>query len=138
MTTLSKMAMVLAMAGAVTFGVNASAEEGKAGAADAGKGKGKGEHRNPAEVFQKMDANNDGLVSKDEFGVFHAAVAKERGREAPPKEMLDKRFAALDTNSDGNISKEEFVAGAEKMKGEHAKRHGGAGHGEKKADQEAK
>ena len=51
----------------------------------------KGERPNPEEMFTKMDANNDGKLSKDEV-------------QGPLKE----KFSEIDSNSDGFISKEEL------------------------------
>jgi hypothetical protein len=131
MDRLSKAAVGLAMAGVLVIGANAWAEEGKVGHPN-GPEKGKGGPKNPEEFFQKMDANGDGMVDKNEFVAFHEARAKAGGHEAPSAERIDKRFAALDANSDGNLSKDEFIAGSAKMKEGHG-RH--AEHGEKPADQ---
>jgi len=120
---MDKMTVALAVAAALVIGTNVWAQDGKAaGSAD----KGKGGSRNPEAMFQKMDANNDGTVSKDEFVASHEARAKDSGREAPSKDMIEKRFAAMDTDNDGKLTKEEFVAGFAKMRGEHGKRGDGA------------
>jgi hypothetical protein len=123
--------VVLAMAAALWFGVNAWAQGGNAGEA----GKGKSPHKSPEEIFQAMDANSDGAVTQDEFIAFHEARAKTAGRPAPAKEMMEKHFAGLDTNNDGKLTKEEFLAGWSKMRAGHGKH--GAGHGQKPADQGA-
>jgi len=115
----------------VLVGANAWAQTSndcKAGSADRGK------HKSPDAVFQKMDANGDGAVSKDEFVAFHEARAKAAGREAPSKERIEKRFAAMDANADGKLTKDELTAGWGRMK----ERHGpGAKHGEKQAEEGA-
>ena len=135
MTKMSKVTVVLAMAGAIAFGVSARAGDDKP-AGDVAKAK--GVQHSPEEMFQKMDANNDGMVSKDEFVAAQEARAKEAGREAPAKEGIEKRFAALDINNDGNLTKDEFTAGFAKMKGEHGRHAEGAARGEKHAEHGAK
>lgn len=44
-------------------------------------------------MFEAMDENGDGMVSKDEFMASHM-----------------KRFEKMDANADGNVSKEEIEA----------------------------
>lgn len=51
--------------------------------------------------FKKMDTDKDGMVSKDEFMVFHMEQAKKRG------EII---FSKSDTNGDGLLTSEEVVA----------------------------
>ena len=51
------------------------------------------------EGFAKMDTNNDGKLSEDEFTA-----------NKPDKEKAKKRFAKIDANSDGSITKEEMKA----------------------------
>ena len=55
----------------------------------------------PKTMFARMDTNQDGKVSKEEFMTFHMEFAKK---------AQDARFDRLDTNRDGTISKEEFSA----------------------------
>lgn len=129
MDRISKVTVAVAAA-VLVVGVCAWAEEGNAPKAGEG-GKGKGARPNPEAVFQKMDANNDGIVTKDEFIANHEAHAKAAGREAPPKEEIEKRFAAMDTNGDGQLTKDEFSAGFAKGRGGHGKRGHGAGAGDK-------
>lgn len=50
-----------------------------------------GHHK--GKMFEAMDANGDGMVSKDEFVASHM-----------------KRFEKMDANTDGNVSKEEIEA----------------------------
>ena len=52
-------------------------------------------------VFNRMDANQDGKVTKEEFMTFYMEYAR-KAREA--------RFNRLDTNGDGKISRKEFMA----------------------------
>lgn len=77
-----------------------AADEGKPKKPGEGKpGEGK---RNPEEIFKKLDTNNDGSISKEEF------LAGPRAKQDPAK--AEERFKALDKNSDGKISLEEFKA----------------------------
>ncbi len=67
-------------------------------------------HHNGDTKFEKMDANADGKVSKEEFIAAKEKLDKkreEKGKEH--KEMdVDKRFNKLDRDGDGNIDKAEF------------------------------
>lgn len=56
----------------------------------------------PAKVFAKKDADNDGALTLEEY----KAGLKE---QAPEK--IDKRFKKIDANGDGKLSLEEFKAG---------------------------
>jgi len=69
-----------------------------------------GEKHNPTEYFKKLDTNNDGFLSKEEF----LARAEKAPDPAKAKARLEERFTQLDTNKDGKISLEEFIAGAPK------------------------
>ena len=61
----------------------------------------KGDHK--AKMFEKQDANGDGMISEAEF-----------------LDNAKKHFAEMDANGDGNVTKEEgkaaFEAKREKMK----------------------
>ncbi|MGR6035776.1 MAG: EF-hand domain-containing protein [Candidatus Nitrosoglobus sp.] len=54
------------------------------------------------DMFQKMDKNGDGKISKQEF-----------------EEAANNKFERMDTNKDGYISKAEFEAAAKKWKEKH-------------------
>ena len=62
----------------------------------------------PAKAFAKMDANNDGSVSKEEF--MATPQAKKDAAKA------EKGFAGKDKDGDGKITKEEFTAPGKKKK----------------------
>ncbi|MGB5822085.1 MAG: EF-hand domain-containing protein [Saonia sp.] len=58
----------------------------------------KGERPSPEEVFERLDASEDGLLEKEE-------LAKARNSE-----KLLKNFDTIDTDKDGMLSLEEFKA----------------------------
>ncbi|MCE9518796.1 MAG: EF-hand domain-containing protein [Verrucomicrobia bacterium] len=67
-----------------------------------GDGKPGGMKHNPEEIFKKLDTNNDGFLSKDEF------MAGPRAKEDPAKAA--EHFKMLDKKGDGKITFEEFKA----------------------------
>lgn len=62
----------------------------------------------PEKAFAKLDANNDGSVSKEEF------LASPQGKKDAAK--AEKAFGAKDKDKDGKLSKEEFTAAPKKKK----------------------
>jgi Ca2+-binding EF-hand superfamily protein len=74
--------------------------------------KGKGKQPDPEVIFKRLDTNNDGKISKDEFAKFAEIVRekvkeKGKGKNANGK-AADAIFARLDANGDGYVSLEEF------------------------------
>jgi Ca2+-binding EF-hand superfamily protein len=61
--------------------------------------------------FTNMDANNDGVVTKDELS---AGLAKRTGN-APPAAMVDAAFRMIDTDGDGKATAAEAEAAAGKQ-----------------------
>ena len=59
----------------------------------------------------KYDANNDGVLSLDEFEVLHSALIRET--------MVD-RFQHLDADGDGSVTEEEMLAPADQLEHMHA------------------
>ncbi len=62
----------------------------------------KRERPSPEEAFKKLDTNNDGTLSLEEF------KAGPRGQKNPTK--AEEIFKKIDTNSDGKVTLEEFKA----------------------------
>lgn len=75
------------------------------GAKNGGNG-GDKPHHNPEEVFKKLDSNNDGSISKEEF------LEGPRAKANPAKAA--EHFKMMDKDGDGKLSLEEFKAGAGK------------------------
>ena len=57
---------------------------------------------NPEEIFKKLDTNNDGSLSLDEF------KAGRMAQRDPSK--AEEMFKKIDTDSDGKVTLEEFKA----------------------------
>lgn len=60
--------------------------------------------RHHGRMFEKMDTNSDGAVTKEEARTFH-----------------EKRFDEMDANKDGKVTKEETKAYFDKKREEHKK-----------------
>lgn len=60
------------------------------------------------ERFAGMDANHDGVVTKEEL----TAQIAERMGETPPAERVDRMFGMLDTDGDGKATAAEADAAA--------------------------
>ncbi len=58
--------------------------------------------------FAGLDANGDGVVTKDEAV---AQMAKRMG-DTPPPQMVDRMFAMMDTDGDGKATTAEVEAAA--------------------------
>ncbi len=58
--------------------------------------------------FAQMDANGDGVVTKDELS---AQLAKRMGN-APPPEMVDSLFKRMDVDGDGKATAAEVATAA--------------------------
>jgi Ca2+-binding EF-hand superfamily protein len=86
--------------------------------ATAEAGKGKKKKGDVTAVFKKLDTDNDGKLSKEEFSKFTGLGKKTK---APSAKRLDRMFSQLDTNNDGFISLEEFKKISD-MKGKKGKK----------------
>lgn len=60
--------------------------------------------QNPEEAFKKMDSNNDGTVTLEEY-------------KAGQNTELEGRFKGLDQNNDGKVTADEFKASIERLRG---------------------
>jgi Ca2+-binding EF-hand superfamily protein len=80
-------------------------------AAEEKKKKKKKEAPDFSAIFKKLDTNNDGKLSKDEFSAFKGLhEPKKEGKE--PKGLAELRgtwFTKLDTNNDGSVDAKEFA-----------------------------
>ena len=90
---------------AVTLAAMVAASFSTIAQADAG-GRG-GDRMGQMFVFEEMDANADGKVTKDEIAAFHTA-----------------KIAAMDTDKDGNLSEAELIAAQEQRKAEREAQRG--------------
>jgi hypothetical protein len=72
-------------------------------------GKGEKPKMDPAEMFKKLDTNNDSSLSLEEF------KAGPRWQKDPAK--ADEAFKKRDKDSDGKLTLEEFSAKPEKPPG---------------------
>jgi len=61
------------------------------------------------ERFARLDANHDGVVTREEYDAARAAMKAKF--QARLMQRADERFARLDTNHDGMLSKAEYDAG---------------------------
>ena len=61
-----------------------------------------GHHKHMDKMFDRMDSNSDGAVSKDEF-ISHA----------------EKRFMKMDADNDGSVTKEEAKKHHEEKRAKH-------------------
>jgi Ca2+-binding EF-hand superfamily protein len=64
----------------------------------------------PEAIFKKLDTNNDGSVTKEEY------MASKKAQKDTDK--AGKHFDKLDANKDGKLSKEEMSAGEKNKKAE--------------------
>ncbi|MDB6154453.1 MAG: EF-hand protein [Chthoniobacteraceae bacterium] len=99
MKTLSSILAVLALSTTLSFAADETKPADKPAAAEPAAEKPK---RDPAEAFKKLDADNDGFVSADEF------KKSPQAQRAPEK--ADENFKKRDTNSDGKLDLAEFSA----------------------------
>jgi len=76
------------------------ADEKKAGRETSGQPAAEAPKPDAAAIFKKLDANNDGKVSKEEFLKDKKDAAK-----------AEERFKKLDKDGDGFLTPEEFSAG---------------------------
>ena len=78
--------------------------------------------------FERMDANQDGFVSFEEYANYWTNVAKEADTNkdgkidaAETKARANKRVAERDVNKDGAVSQEELIGAKSNVKGDAKK-----------------
>lgn len=113
-----KLALTAALIGGCTLAIAAYAGHGQQG----GKG-GEGRHHGGGFMFEKMDANKDGTVTKAEITAHVEGRMKESdangdgkitraefdaAQEAKRAAFKEARFKRMDTNGDGQVSEQEF------------------------------
>jgi Ca2+-binding EF-hand superfamily protein len=59
-------------------------------------------------LFKKLDTNNDGSLSKEEFAKITTLVHKKAGETKGKGKHADKLFDKLDADNDGKLSLDEF------------------------------
>jgi hypothetical protein len=66
------------------------------------------------EMFDKADANHDGMMTRAEYHAVLAAIVKAKGDTPTAKgwAMVDAQFDAVDQAHTGRISRASFVAAA--------------------------
>jgi Ca2+-binding EF-hand superfamily protein len=79
---------------------------------------------NGNKLFEKLDANSDGVISKAEFIAGREGKTNQKGEAVD----LDKHFAKKDTNGDGNIDRAEFDKAREDRQEHALNRPKGDGH----------
>jgi len=97
--------VITTLAALAIAGTFAIAEDAKPAAPEA---KGDKPKHEPAEVFKKMDSNNDNAVTLEEF------KAGPMGKKDPAK--AEEIFKRRDKDGDGKLSLEEFSAHPGKKK----------------------
>lgn len=76
-----------------------------------------------AMMFEKLDADKDGSITKDEFKkVAEMGKGKGKGKLADKPELLTKLFEKLDANKDGKLSKDEFKIAKGDLRGDKKKK----------------
>jgi hypothetical protein len=65
-------------------------------------------------MFDKADANHDGILTRDEYHAVLAKIVKAKGGTPTPKgwAMVDAQFDAVDQAHTGRIPRANFVAAA--------------------------
>src|SRR5262245_21117795 len=103
---------ILAIAVLTAFVTSANADDKP----DKGKGQLKGKlgnlGQNPEAIFKRLDANNDGKVTKEEFKAGLAKLAENapalKDKPQALDKLVDKIFERLDANCDGSLTLEEL------------------------------
>ncbi len=76
--------------------------------------KGKGAGLDKAKMFEMMDGDKDGKVTKDEFKKYRETMAEKMKDKLPGgggamlEKLFDGMFEKMDGDKDGKVTKEEF------------------------------
>ncbi len=100
-TTLSALALATTLS--LAQDKPAGPPPGGPGPGPGGPGGPGGGRPNPEEIFKKLDTNNDGSLSLDEF------KAGPRAQKEPDK--AEAAFKKMDKDNDGKLTLEEFKSG---------------------------
>ncbi len=67
-----------------------------------------------AAMFDRADANHDGVLTREEYHAALAAIAKAKGATPTDKgwAMVDAQFDAVDQSHTGRIPRDVFIAAA--------------------------
>lgn len=105
---LPKMILIAAVAFCGTVAVGADDEKKQPPAGKIG-------NLDKAKMFEKMDADGDGKVTKDEYKKYREQASAQLKEKAKNEKIaglldsvLDKLFEKMDADSDGKVTKEEF------------------------------
>ena len=91
----------------------------------------------PEDIFEKMDTDGSGGVSKEEFESAFVQISQKGGKAADGatttddstsalKSKADAIYAKMETDGDGSLSASEFQTAAKAQEAQHAERgHGG-------------
>ena len=93
---------ILAIAASLSYGEDAPAKPDKP------------KHLTPEEMFKKLDTNNDGSLSLEEF------KASPKAQKDPAK--AEEPFKKMDADSNGSVTLEEFKAAGPPPGGKHGKK----------------
>jgi len=61
-------------------------------------------------LFARLDANHDGVLTLDEFTARRAGRQTANAEPQRGATFRSRRFAAMDTNGDGRVTADEFAA----------------------------
>jgi Ca2+-binding EF-hand superfamily protein len=108
MKLITSVLAALALGTTLSFAADEKKPTEPAKTGEAAKGEKKEGKKDPAEAFKKLDTNNDGKISLEEF------KASPAGQKDATK--AEEIFGKKDKDSDKNLSLEEFSAGGKKDK----------------------
>lgn len=66
-------------------------------------------HKVAVTVFQAVDTDKSGFISKDELAVALKQLTNDVEIPEPDEEMINECYSGLDANGDGQLSLDEFT-----------------------------